>query len=181
MRVLLYTDSNQFAGTERHILDLACGLRSEGVDVRVACPAKTPLAQRAVSCGLSHLAIAKQDLEDWPAIGALRLLLAKGEIDIVHAHNGRTALAAVMAAKLAGKGRCVATQHFLEPNHVGRRGIGPLISDLSHGWVNRKIGQFIAISQAARDRMLERGDASESRMSVIANGIAEPETAALGS
>jgi DNA-binding transcriptional ArsR family regulator len=47
MRVLLITDSKAFAGTERHILDLATSLRDEGVEVEVGCPPESKLAEFA--------------------------------------------------------------------------------------------------------------------------------------
>src|SRR4051812_4058273 len=116
-KVLLFTDADVFAGTERHMLDLAQGLRDEGVKVTIACPKPAILADYAVAHGFPVLTIQKGGLIDWPAIRILRRLLKSGHIDVVHAHNGRTALSAALAVHLARQGRCVQTQHFLEPGH----------------------------------------------------------------
>ena len=52
MRTLLLTDADVFAGTERHIADLAASLVGQRVDVAVICPAPSPLATRCGSCGV---------------------------------------------------------------------------------------------------------------------------------
>ena len=51
LNVMLYTDSDIFAGTERHIMELARGLRQENVDVAIACPAASPLNELASRIG----------------------------------------------------------------------------------------------------------------------------------
>jgi glycosyltransferase involved in cell wall biosynthesis len=173
MKVALFTDSDVFAGTERHMLDLAFGLRAAGVDVRLACPLPSVLAERAE--GVPVLQIQKRGLLDYSAIRALASQLQSGALDLVHTHNGRTALLAAAAVKLAGRGRVVSTQHFLEPAHVSRRGLKALASGAGHRWVNRRTARFIAISEAAKAGMLARGQASEDRISVVPNGMPEPE------
>jgi glycosyltransferase involved in cell wall biosynthesis len=177
MKVALFTDSDVFAGTERHMLDLAFGLRTAGVDVRLACPLPSALVERAG--GLPVVKIQKRGLLDYAAIRPLTELLKTGAIDLVHSHNGRTALLAAAAVKLAGRGRAVATQHFLEPNRLSRRGLKALLSRVAHRWVNRQTSRFIAISQAAKTGMLARGDGTEETISVVPNGMPLPDPAQL--
>jgi len=181
MKVALFTDSDVFAGTERHMLDLALGLRHAGVDVRLACPFPALLAERAAGAGLPVVKIQKRGLIDHAAIRALSKLLKTGAIDLVHSHNGRTALLAAVAVKLAGRGRAVATQHFLEPAHVSRRGVGALVSNMAHRWVNRHTSRFIAISEAAKAGMLARGQAPAEQIFVVPNGMPLPEMTRLAS
>src|SRR5580700_4135530 len=100
--------------------ELARGLRNEGVEAWIGSPSPSALKVHAESAGLRHVAIQKQGLVDRPAIAALTALLKSGEIDLVHAHNGRTMLSAAIAVTTARKGRAVATQHFLEPDHTSR-------------------------------------------------------------
>ncbi|MEA3212763.1 MAG: hypothetical protein QOE70_5820 [Chthoniobacter sp.] len=179
MKVALFTDANVFAGTERHMLDLAFGLRAAGVNVRLACPWPSALAERAA--GLPVVEIQKRGLLDGAAIRTVVGLLKSGAIDLVHAHNGRTALLAAVAVKLAGRGRAVATQHFLEPAHVLRRGVKAFVSRTAHRWVNRQTSHFIAISEAAKAGMLARGQATPAQISVVPNGMPLPELARLAS
>jgi glycosyltransferase involved in cell wall biosynthesis len=179
LRVLLFTDADVFAGTERHMLDLAVGLRAEGVTVMIGCPTPSPLADKSAASGIRVVSIAKKGLVDRDAIRALRRLLKKGEVDVIHAHNGRTRMAAAIAVRWAGVGRCVATQHFLEPNHTTQHGVKGAAFKLAHRWVNGKTHQFVAISKAAKSAMLRRNEAGEDRICVIPNGIEPPNAAGL--
>jgi glycosyltransferase involved in cell wall biosynthesis len=177
MHIALFTDSDAFAGTERHMLELGRALRELGEHVRIACPGDSPLAQHAVASGLTLIPIAKRGkFLDAAAVRMLRPLLRAGELDVVHAHNGRTALAAALAVRLAGRGRCVSTQHFLEPCRTTRTGPKSLVSRFAHGWVDRNTHGHVAISRAARDNMIARGEARADEISVVPNGVTPPDT-----
>lgn len=169
--IALFTDSDAFAGTERHILDLARGLQEAGVAVRIACPARTPLAERAMSAGFTHEPIEKNGLIDRQAVSTLARLLKRGEVQVVHAHNGRTALSAALAVTMARTGRCVVSQHFVQPNRVSRQGLAGAVSRGAHGWVQGRVHRFIAVSAAVRNGMLERKETDPARISLIPNGI----------
>jgi len=175
VRVVLLTDSDVFAGTERHMLELARSLRDAGVQVTVACPSPGALAERAKAEALPVQIIPKQGLVDWNAARILAGLLKSGAADIVHAHNGRTALAAALAVRQAGRGQCVMTQHFLEPNHATQRGPKALVSGLAHHWVMGQMSGIVAISEAAKAAMLARREAPESKITVVPNGISAPD------
>ena len=134
MKIALLTDSDVFAGTERHILDLAIGLTHIGHSVSIACPAPSALADRiaainyadpSASSRITHIAMQKGKMWDKPAIAVLCGLLKSRAVDILHAHNGRTALSAVLAIHKTGMGRCVATQHFISPNRDRQSGLTP--------------------------------------------------------
>jgi glycosyltransferase involved in cell wall biosynthesis len=105
---------------------------------------------------------------------AIRNLLSSGRVDLIHAHNGTTALLAAIASRLNGSDPCVFTQHFLEPAHRSRKGPVATLQRAGHLWVNRNTRYFIAVSEAARKQMLARGDASEERVTVVPNGIVAP-------
>src|SRR5450432_1461938 len=95
--VLLFTDSDAFAGTERHMLDLASGLRGQAVGVGIACPVPSPLAQRAAERNIPVTAIPKRGMLDRHAIALLRQLLSNDSVQIIHSHNGRTGMLAAIA------------------------------------------------------------------------------------
>ena len=168
---VLFTDSDAFAGTERHILDLAQGLRDLGTSVQIACPEASPLAQRAREMELPVIPIAKCGNIDFRAARKLSALLRRGEIDLVHAHNGRTAIAATLGIWMAGMGRIVFTQHFVEPGRLKCGRAQQFLKSLVHRFVNRRIDHFIAISNAVRDAMMSRGDAEGDRVTTVFNGI----------
>ncbi len=171
MRVLLFSDADVFAGTERHMFDLANGLRHQNVEALIASPTPSQLKDRAEGAGIPHIAIQKGGLIDSAAVKSLRQLLISGRVDLIHAHNGRTMLSSAVAVSLAGKGAAVATQHFLEPDHVNRKGPKSILSGAAHHWVGGRLKHYIAISDAVRDSMLSRNEAPVSKITVIPNGM----------
>jgi glycosyltransferase involved in cell wall biosynthesis len=178
-RVLLFTDSDAFAGTERHILDLAASLPAQGVGVGIACPSPSPLAERAANLGVPVTPIAKRGLLDQTALKSLRSLFKQNAVDVIHVHNGRTAMLAAMAHRLARRGHCVSTQHFITPNRVNRTGIKAVLSRMAHGWVASHTDRFIAVSRAVERGMAERDDGHPGRIFIIPNGIAEFDAATI--
>lgn len=179
MKAALFTDSDVFAGTERHMLDLAFALRERGEDVSLACPAASPLAQKAAAADFAVTPIEKNGLVDWAAVRVLVRLLRSGRVDLIHSHNGRTALVAALAVTLARTGTTVATQHFLEPNHATQRGLQGRASAAAHRWVSRQTEQFIAISHAVRQEMERRGESQPAKITVVPNGLVPPNPAHL--
>lgn len=175
MRVLLLTDADVFAGTERHMLELATELRAFGQDVTIGCPGHGPLAERARAAGVPVISIAKVGMVDWRAARQIAAAIRAGQIDLIHAHNGRSALVAAMATWWAGRGKLIATQHFLELSRSSRRGLKAIVSRAMHRWVERRVDRFVAISQAVRSQMLARGDCEEAKITVVLNGIVPPE------
>jgi phosphatidylinositol alpha-mannosyltransferase len=148
--VLQFTDSDAFAGTERHMLDLATALRERGVRAEIACPARGPLAERARAAGVTVLEVEKGSGIDFPAVRKLRDALKAGRFDLVHSHNGRTALIAALATTAGGRGKTVTTQHFPATESPRRRGVGGLLSRAVHQWVLKKAARVVAISGPVR-------------------------------
>jgi len=178
-RPVLFTDSDVFAGTERHICELASGLANSGIRVAIACPVPSAIAKHASAAGIQIWPISKNGSIDWRAIWKLRCLCLENRFDIIHSHNGRTAFIAAIATALAGRGRCVYTQHFLEPSYVSRRGIRAKFSRIIHRWVDRRTAHLIANSLATCRGAIERGEAKTDGVTVIPNGIAGPDLSAL--
>ncbi len=170
----LLLDTRAWAGTEAYVRDLALGLRELGVPVRVACPPGSPLWKRARASRLRVLPVARRGPLDPSGVLSLARLLRAGSLDLIHAHNGRTGLAGAVAVRLAGRGACIVTQHFLQPAHAERSGLKARLSNAVHGWVARRISHTIAISRAALDAALQRGEVSPSKISVVLNGVGEP-------
>jgi glycosyltransferase involved in cell wall biosynthesis len=171
LRVALFTDSDVFAGTERYMLDLGCALSDLGVAAMIACPTPSLLAERASAEGLTVIPVPKAGLINRPAVKTLVELFQSGQLDIVHANNGRTSLASALAVRQARKGRFVATQHFLDPEHVGHTGVKAIVFHAAHRWVSKYMAHCIAISEAARAGVLRRGEAPEQKVTTVLNGI----------
>lgn len=181
MKVALFTDSDVFAGTERHILDLALGLRAEGVAPSILCPAVSVLAERACAEGLRVVAVEKGRGMDFRAVRALASMLRHGEVELIHSHNGRTAWLAACARIRARRGILITTQHFLAPARLSRTGLAGFASRWLHRWVLARASRTIAISESVRATMLARREMDPGKIRVVLNGICEPKTEALES
>lgn len=179
LRVLLLTDADAFAGTERHMLDLAVALRDVGVHPTFSCPAGAPLAQRGEKAGITNFPIEKGGLIDWNAVRILRRALKANQFDVLHAHNGRMHLSAALAIMLARRGTLVFTQHFIEPGHTRGRGPKSAVFARVHHFVAGRTHRFIAISQAVKQAMLQRHEAPDALIEVVPNGIGDPQHASL--
>jgi glycosyltransferase involved in cell wall biosynthesis len=179
MKVLLYNDSDGFGGIERHICDLAAALVSEGVEVSVVARQCSELERVATSLGLRVLTLSTGRPYTLRASRQLVGWIKSEGIDIVHAHNGRAAMISVLACRFAGRGVCVKSQHFLQPAHVSRRGPVAAMARVVHRRVNEEISAWISVSQAARTEMLDRREAPPDHITVVPNGIRDPDRSRL--
>ncbi len=194
MKVALLTDADVFAGTERHVLDLAVALRDSPTEngagvpenaiapgVVLVCPVPSPIADRARLANIPIIPIPSSatGVLDVATLRILRRLLRSGRIDILHAHNGRTALHARLAGVLARRGKVVVTQHFLAPSHTSNQGLKAKVFGAAHHWMNARVAHFIAISRAVADEMLARGEAPESQLTTILNALSAPDESTL--
>lgn len=156
------------------MLDLAAALQELGTEAALVCPDCGALAERGRSRDLPVIAVEKRGALDWRAIGRIRRLLRSGQIEILHCHNGRTALLGALACFLARRGRLVMTQHFIAPASVRRSGWKGLLSSAIHRWLNWRLDALIAISESVRSATLRRGDISDGKVTVVPNGIGDP-------
>lgn len=178
-------DTRVWAGTEAHVLSLARALKAltdskgkQSVKVTVATMHDSVLWERARKNKLATLAIAGRGEWDPKTAVSIARRLRRGELDVVHVHNGRTAFWGALAVKLAGRGACVATQHFIAPARASATGIKGKLQNAVHNVVEGGISQHIAISRAVAEAMLERSDAEPESVSVVFNGIEVPEAPA---
>lgn len=175
MRVALLTDADVFAGTERHILTLAMGLHRVGLDIHIACPTPSPLAAMAIERGLHVHMVQKGRSPDFQAVTAIQRMVSRCTIDIVHAHNGRSALLAAMAVPRQSDTSVLMTQHFISPARFGRQGLKGWASRRMHGWLEKRLDHVIAISSAVADATVTDHLITHDKMTVVHNGIADPD------
>ena len=174
MNVALLTDSDVFAGTERHMLDLAAELRMIGVAPTLVCPSAGSLAQRGRAEGLPVLGMEKLTAIDPGIVRELGRKWKRAEFDVMHAHNGRMALHAALAKATTRRGSLVVTQHFLSPARAGREGLAKLAGQAIHRGTEKFIRRHVAISSAVADAMLARREAVPAKLRVVPNGIRDP-------
>ena len=172
MRILLLTDSDAFAGTEQHMLTLAVALQNQDQQVYVGCPHDSPLAIRCMDSRISTAKIEKNGAIDFKAVMDLVAFVKQNSVDIVHAHNGRSALIARLAKFLCPTLKVVFTQHFIAPSSSSRSGISKLGSNAVHSFIAAGLDHILCISAAVEDAIDLRSDAyTTCSKSVIWNGI----------
>jgi len=174
MRTMIWTDSDCFAGTERHCLELAQGLGTMGVSALVGSRPGAPLASRSEEVGVRTVSL---DAASAPraAVETVAQLLKTRKLDVVHAHNGVTTFLSCVAALRAGRGKVITTQHFIRPARQERRGVARVFSQTLHRWMRPRIVRWIAISRAVARAMEARGDAPSGKIRVVLNGVAAPQ------
>ena len=171
MKVLILHDTSNYAGTESHIMTLATGLSTiDGVEVELLVLEASELHQRCVVNEICHHVSS-------PSFIAFFLrtfyVVRKYRPKVLHTHNGRTTIIAVLISKLLAC-KVVATQHFLEPAHVTNSGIIGRLKRIVHQWVGKQLDYRICVSQATYLSMVQRGDIlakSYDYASVIYSGI----------
>lgn len=174
MRALVWTDSDCFAGTESHCLELGSRLGGAGVEALVGARPGSPLEKQVQRRGGRTIPL-NLSTGKIPAFNALVRMLKRREVDVVHAHNGATTFLSCFAAARAGRGAVVATQHFIRPARESRKGAGRLLSRVAHRWVNARVSRWIAISGAVASAIYSRGDCPSGRIRVVPNGVPAPD------
>lgn len=168
MRCIHLLDTNEFAGTERHVLLLAQQMRRQGADAVIGCRSGSPLEREAAA-----RAIPTVNLGSRPGFGMLCALwrcVRRKEVDLIHAHNGRTLLIGAIVERLTGV-PLFATQHFLEPQFTTYRGMKRALANAAHHWVNQSVSRFAAVSEAARVATLAREQIAPEQVVTIPNGV----------
>lgn len=162
-RLLLVLHRSGFAGTERHVLWLAVGMKERGWDVHLAVSHQGPLLRHFRTGGVTiHV------LPRYPGLGVLygaRLagLARRLRPDVLHAHSGRLA---VGAGRLAGVPAVLDTRH----------GLGPSEEPPSPAWLRqearrcRLTHRTITVCRCDRDRLIS-GGLDERHVVYIPNGI----------
>lgn len=154
------------------MLTLAVSLQHLDQQVYVGCPSGSPLETRCVDSGISTAKIEKNGIIDFKAVMDLVAFARQNRIDIVHAHNGRTALIARLAKCIFPTLKVVFTQHFIAPSSVSRSGVSKVISNALHSFIAAGLDYVICISAAVKDAIDLRSDAYTScSNSVVWNGI----------
>ena len=176
LKVLLLQDTTNYAGTEAHVLTLAKNLvEHTAVSPLVGVTADGELHRRCAAANVPYHVLPKSPgMFNLAGIIAVAAMLRNREVDVIHAHNGRTSLAAICAKLLARRGKVVLTQHFIEPDYVNRTGISGRLARLVHRFVLTNVDQHICISEAVKTSFLKRqyqNEVETDSVHVVQNGI----------
>jgi glycosyltransferase involved in cell wall biosynthesis len=176
LKVLLLQDTTNYAGTEAHVLTLAKNLE-EHTDVSpiVGVTKGGELEMRCAAGNISYRVLQKtRGIINLAGMVAVTKMLRKREVDVVHAHNGRTSLVAVCAKLFSRTGQVVVTQHFIEPDYVKRRGVAGRVSGLVHRLILSNVDQNVCISETVKSSFLGRQDqgvVNRACVHIVNNGV----------
>ena len=149
LRIAHVVATDEFAGTERYVCDVANDLSRRGHDVRVYG------GERASMLAALSSSVPWEPAPDTAA--AVRALVRGGRVDVVHSHLGHADFAASVAAPVTGGAR-ISTRHILTP-----RGIGRLSAPVGRA-VRARLFE-VAVSEFVATGVRPRSDA------VILNGV----------
>ncbi|MER6673007.1 glycosyltransferase [Streptomyces sp. NPDC000983] len=114
-----------------------------------------------------HLGMAGN--RDLAALPRLARLIRRGGYDLVHTHLYRACLYGRLAARMAGVGAVVATEHSLGDSQMEGRRLGPGVRSLY--LAGERLGRMtVAVSPTVADR-LKRWGVPAPRIEVVPNGI----------
>ena len=167
--VLLVDLATGLGGVETRVVDTARGLRDQGLDVRVACLAGSPVAEALRLHGLpvESLATAKWDPR---LVVALRRVLRAHRGWVVDAHNATSQLAVHLAEPRGGyRADRVATIHS-EYGSSEARSFGVSWHEAVLRWTIRAGWGLVPVSTSIRRDLETRGVPSD-RMRVVWSGI----------
>jgi glycosyltransferase involved in cell wall biosynthesis len=176
LKVLLLQDTTNYAGTEAHVLTLAKNLaKHTDVSTIVGVTSGGELHMRCAAANIPYRVLPKTPgMFNLAGINAVAKMLRNREVDVAHAHNGRTSLVAVCAKLLTRKGRVVLTQHFIEPDYVNRRGLAGKLAGLIHRFILMNVDQHICISEAVKSAFIDRQESGVNDFAsvhIVQNGI----------
>jgi glycosyltransferase involved in cell wall biosynthesis len=157
LTVLHVLASAALAGIERHVLGLVSEQRRLGCAAEIVCPASaTAVRREAARLGIP--------------LRSARRAIRDARTDIVHVHDGRSALFGVLSSQLS---RCafVRTQHFVLSASAARHGMIRDASLAMHRRINARVNGYICVSAAVADAVAARRDAEGTRIVIIAPGV----------
>ncbi|HSK98313.1 MAG TPA: glycosyltransferase [Euzebyales bacterium] len=167
MRVLHVITGLHAGGAEQQLASLLEHTRHDAEVVTMYSPGI--VADRLIERGVPVHHLGRPHQLDVRALGDLVGLIRRGRYDVVHTHLYRACLYGRAAARLAGVGTIVATEHSLGDTQIEGRPTTWAVRRLY--LATERLGHHtIAVSEAARRRLVSWGVGAE-RISVIPNGI----------
>jgi len=149
-----------WAGTEKHIMDIAPVLARRGHQVTIACRPGSEIERRAAPLGLPVVHLVMRRTHDWRQLPRFFRAL-RGRYDVIHIHSYRDYIVPATAARLARIPAVVMTRHL--PHPFRNRLTAYLCTRVFYS-------ALIAVSESIRNTLLASGAKAE-RVFVVKNGI----------
>jgi glycosyltransferase involved in cell wall biosynthesis len=160
MRILQLSSARSFGGGERHLADLARGLKRRGHELFVALARDSPLRRELDFLPPENLfTFAPRNALDISAALKLAGVAREKKVDVIHAHVARDYVPASFAARRAPAARLVVTRHVLFPlSRIHRRSLA-------------NVSRVIAVSGAVARALREQRLFDEEKIRVVTNGV----------
>lgn len=158
-------------GAEAVILQLTQGMRERGDAEGAVCAfahagvASPQLFHAATDAGLEAELLACRGQMDTKLPAALRALVTRLRIDVLHAHGYKADIYAYLAYRSGPRPALVSTCHTWYDNDLVVRLYGA-----ADRWVLRHFDEVVAVSTAVRERLRKAGVA-DARIHLIQNGV----------
>ena len=164
-RVLVLTRTSSLGGAERLLMNTLPYLDRERFDYRFAAlDDHGPLAAACREAGFSFTPLARRSIVNPRNAVALRRMLERERVDLLHAHLPLTGTLARAAARGLPV-RVVYTEHGVQEHH---RGPSRWADAATSGWQNR----VVAVSQGVRSGAVGRiGESARALTTVVPNGV----------
>ncbi len=161
MRILeVASGMPDWAGTEKHIMDLAPCLLERGHDVVIGCRAVSEIGRRAKAAGIPTTRLEMRRDTEWRQLPVF-VRAMRSKFDVVHVHHYLDYIVPAAAARLALIPAVVMTRHL--PHGFRSRTRAFLCSRVLYD-------RIIAVSEFIR-RVLTECGAAPDRISVVKNGM----------
>ena len=116
MNILQISSARNFGGGEKHLVDLADGLRKRGHKVFLAVPDDSPVLEKIGDIPPENILRVKiKNSADILTAFKIAKFIKKNKIEIVHAHVAKDYLPVSLALRIAKTAKLILTRHVLFP------------------------------------------------------------------
>jgi len=174
LRLLYCTSDFSGGGTQRYLLSLVRGLDRQRFEPTVACLSLEGELRRAMesaSVPIEHFPITRPLWH--PRSLATILALSRrirGRFDLVHTLIGHANVVGLLACRLAGQRRALASQRSLHPVSGSFRSAGPGLVALGD-WLFRHVARRIVVNNQTIAAALRQQGIAEEKIVLIPNGV----------
>ncbi len=170
IKVLYVVDNLSFGGGERGFGQLWTGLNRDRFQTHLAAHPGGKLEEMAHGAGVSFFPIDMSRKVNFITIGHLSRLISQNRIDIVHSMGARADFFARLACrKMPSKAVLCTVAMLIEGYDVGS--LRKAVYKIADRYSARYVTQYIAVSKALKDRLIEECGIPADKISVIYNGV----------
>ena len=170
LKILQVCSAESLGGGERHVIELTRALIERGHELHLAVRPGSPLRGELRNAPIVWHEMNLRNALDVMSAQRIAQIIARYEIDVLHAHVARDYIFCGIAARKARRARFFITRHHFNP----------IKSSALYAWTISEVRNLIAVSDVVRDRLVEAFPAFADRVVVIPNWIDARECGSLG-